>query len=129
MSKAVFAWQYKLLIPPSLDSNGTRQQKGESLSSKFQTLGRQKLNTQGEGNTLQGGTYFQGDIAERVSDHVLLNSKSLQDGTNLEEAQQKRSQTELSSYKTINVDFVPPIIQELPSFHSQCTTLVANSMT
>ncbi|KAA6378487.1 MAG: hypothetical protein EZS28_025985, partial [Streblomastix strix] len=103
-------------LPPSLDTNGTRQQNGEPSSSKFQTLDSLMLSTQDGGKKLQGGTYFQGGIAERVSDHVLLNSKSLQDGTNLEEAQQKRSQTELSSYETMNVDSVPPSTQGQHAF-------------
>ncbi|KAA6357031.1 MAG: hypothetical protein EZS28_047442, partial [Streblomastix strix] len=80
-------------LPLSLDTNGTRQLNGRSSSSILQTLDRQMLSTQDGGNTLQGGTYFQGD------------------GTNLGEAQQKRSQTKLFSYQTVNVDYVPPSTQ------------------
>ncbi|KAA6368147.1 MAG: hypothetical protein EZS28_036326 [Streblomastix strix] len=74
------------------------------------------FSTKDGGKSLQGGTYFQENIAERVSDHVLLNSKSLQDGTNLEEAQQKRTQPVLSSYETMNVDSVPPSTQWYHAF-------------
>ncbi|KAA6365714.1 MAG: hypothetical protein EZS28_038761 [Streblomastix strix] len=109
--REVFAWQYKLIIPPSLDTNGSMKQNREPSSSKLQTIDRQMLSTQDGGKELQVGTYFQEGIAERVSDHVLLNSKSLQEGTNIEEAQQKRSQTELSCYETMNVDSVPPSTQ------------------
>ncbi|KAA6353250.1 MAG: hypothetical protein EZS28_051223, partial [Streblomastix strix] len=91
--------------PPSLDTNGTRQQNGKPSSSKLHTLYGQKLSTQDGGNTLQGGSYFQGGIAERVSDHIMLNSKRLQDGTNIEKSQQKRSQVKLSSYEMMIFDF------------------------
>ncbi|KAA6388602.1 MAG: hypothetical protein EZS28_015868 [Streblomastix strix] len=69
------------------------------------------FNTQGEGKELQGDTNFKGGITERISDHVLLNSKGLQDGTNLEEAQLERSQTELSSHETRNLNYVPSSAQ------------------
>ncbi|KAA6397100.1 MAG: hypothetical protein EZS28_007368 [Streblomastix strix] len=101
---------------PSLDTYGTRQYNGEPSSSKLQTLDKQMLCTQEGVKALQGGTYFQKNIAERVSDHVLLNFKGLQDGTNLEEAQQERSQTKLSCYKTVNVDSVPPSTQGQHTF-------------
>ncbi|KAA6330504.1 MAG: hypothetical protein EZS28_053492, partial [Streblomastix strix] len=116
-SNPFFVCQYILLtLSLSQDSNGTNQLNGEPSSSNFQTLDRQMLSTQGEGITLQGGTYFQGGIAERVSDHVLLNSKGLCEGMNLEDAQQKRSQTELSSYETMNVDSVTPSTQGKHAF-------------
>ncbi|KAA6359887.1 MAG: hypothetical protein EZS28_044585 [Streblomastix strix] len=74
------------------------------------------LSTQGVCNAFQRGIYFQQDIAEGVSDHVLLNSKGLLDGTNQEEAQQKRSQTEICRYETVNVDSLPQSTQGLHEF-------------
>ncbi|KAA6401073.1 MAG: hypothetical protein EZS28_003394 [Streblomastix strix] len=114
--ESVFAWQNKLLTPLSLDTNGTRQQNGEPSNSKLQTLNRQMFETQDGDNTLQGGTYFHGGIAERVAVHILLKSKSLLDGMNLEDEYQKRSLTELSSYQTMNVDSLSSSTQGLHAF-------------
>ncbi|KAA6316216.1 MAG: hypothetical protein EZS28_055291, partial [Streblomastix strix] len=55
-------------------------------------------------------------ITWKVYNHILLNMNGLQDCTVLKEPQQKRSQTELASYETMNVDSVPPSTQGQHAF-------------